>query len=193
MICLEEWEIQSTKPLIACFDIATSTGICCGRPGDPKPFVATWDLREAGTLRPRRLLYFSNLLDEFFKQNDVDVVAYEAPMPLAAMHQHGASEDVMLLLRGAIGVFEAAAARAEIEDIGAFNVQATRKHFVGQARFQKTASGRSMAKDMVLRQCDIIGIKVLSDHEADAVAGWFYCCALAHPATAHFSSPLFAR
>jgi hypothetical protein len=68
----------------------------------------TWDMRDGGTSRPRRLLYFSNLCDKFFKETTINIVRYEKPMPPSAMAERGASEEVILLLRGAIGVFEAA-------------------------------------------------------------------------------------
>jgi hypothetical protein len=154
--------------------------------------VTTWDLRAAGKSRPRRLAYLANLCDELFHQNDIDIVRIEAPLPLRAMMNVGTSEEVMLLLRGAIGVVEARASHADITDIELFQVQAARKHFLGQARFAKNKeTGRSAAKDHVLIMCDTLGIKVHNDNEADAVAGWSYCCALANPRIAHLSTPLF--
>ncbi len=182
---------MSTKPLIACFDVATSTGVCLGYPGCKHPFVVTWDLRVVGKSRPRRLLYLSDLCDKLFKSNEVDIVRYERPMPLMAMNKLGTSEEVMLLLRGAIGVLEAAAARAGIEDIDSVGVQDARQHFLGQRTFPKGKNGKSAAKDMVLRQCDILGIKVYDDNSADSVCLWSYACALANPRIAHLVTPLF--
>jgi hypothetical protein len=165
--------------------------VCIGKPGDAQPFVATWNLREAGTSRPRRLRYLFDLCDKLFRTSQIDIVRFEAPMRLAAMGKMGTSEEVMLLLRGAIGVLECAASRAEIEDIGSFDVQDARQHFLGQRRFPKGKNGKSAAKDMVLRQCEILGIEVHDDNSADAVAGWSYCCALANPRIAHHVTPLF--
>lgn len=182
---------MSIKPLIACFDIATSTGVCVGRPGEKHPLVWTWDLRRAGKSRPYRLLYLATLCVELFEAQQVDIVAYEAPMPLAVMHKIGANEETLLLLRGAIGIVEAEAARAKIETIKSFSVQDARKHFVGQRTFPKGKNGRSAAKDFVLIMCDTLGIKVTNDNEADAVAGWSYECALANPRIAHLGTPLF--
>ena len=113
-------------------------------------------------------------------------------MRLAAMGFVGTSEETMLLLRGAIGVVEACAARAGIEDIALFNVQDARKHFVGQRTFPKGKNGKSEAKTMVLNMCHTLGIKVQNDNESDAVAGWSYSCALANPRIAHLVTPLFA-
>lgn len=185
-------KLLSTEPLIAAFDVATATGVCLGRPSDRKPFVTTWNLREAGKSRPRRLLLFSRLLDSLFKGHSVDIVRYEAPMPIAVANRIGASEDVMLLLRGAIGVLEERACAAGIEDIGSFAVQDARQHFVGRRTFRRGASGKSAAKEQVMLMCRTLGIEVGDDNSADAVAGWSYCCALANPRIAHLSSPLFA-
>ena len=183
--------MSTSGPLIAAFDVATSVGVCLGKPGERQPFVTTWNLRNAGKPRPRRLLYFSNLLDKMFAENSVDMVRFESPLPIAVASKIGASEETMLLLRGAIGVLETCAMRAGIEDIDSFGVQEARKHFLGQARFPKGANGKSAAKDYVLIQCETLGIKVMTDHEADAVAGWVLSCALANPRLAHLSSPLF--
>lgn len=182
---------SSTKPLVAVFDVATSTGVCIGRVGDQHPSVATWDLRTAGTSRPRRLLYLSKLCAKFFADHRPDIVRYEKPLNIAVMSKIGASEDTLLLLRGAIGVLECEAARAEILDIDGFNVQDARQHFLGQRTFRRGSSGRSVAKDMVLIQCETLGIKVFNDNEADAVCGWHYECALLNPRIAHLTTPLF--
>lgn len=112
-------------------------------------------------------------------------------MRLAAMGKMGTSEEVMLLLRGAIGVLECEAARAEIPDIGSFNVQSARGHFVGARTFKRDASGRNTAKDAVIRQCAILGIEVHDDNAADAVCGWSYTCGLLNPRLACLVTPLF--
>lgn len=183
--------MSSTKPLIACFDVATSTGVCVGYAGEKHPLVTTWNLRAAGKSRPRRLLTFSILCQQLFKANEVDIVRYEAPMPLRAMMKMGSSEETILLLRGAIGVLEAEAARAEIENIGSVKVQDARQHFLGQRTFPRGKNGRSAAKDYVLIQCETLGIKVHTDHEADSVCLWSYTCALQNPRLAHLVTPLF--
>ena len=155
--------------------------------------MTTWNLREAGKYRPRRLLLFSKLLDAFFQKHSVDIVRYEAPMAIAVANKIGASEDVMLLLRGAIGVLEERACAAGIEDIGSFTVQDARKHFVGRRTFPKGSNGKSAAKDHVLIMCHTLGIDVQNDNESDSVAGWSYCCALANPRLAALNTPLFQK
>lgn len=177
--------------MIVVFDVATKTGVCCGKPGDKHPFVVTWDLSVAGDNRPRRLLYFSNLCDELFKRSDIEAVRYEAPLALRTMMRIGTAEGVMLLLRGAIGVLEAAAARGGIDDIGSFDVKDARQHFIGERTMKRSKDGKSRAKPAVMNMCRMMGIEVKNDNEGDAVAGWSYCCALKNPRLAVLTTPLF--
>lgn len=177
---------MSDKPVIAAFDIASKTGVCWGVPGG-KPHLATWDLWKAGE-RPARLSLFWDLLCEFFTDERPDIARYEAPMNLAGMGKAGASEETMLLLRGAIGVFETAAYRAGIKDIDSFTVFKAREHLTGKARWKS-----KQGKAEVMRVAKMLGVEVANDNEGDAFAGWSYCCGLANPRIAHLNTPLFAQ
>jgi hypothetical protein len=181
---------EKLPPLVVAFDIATSTGVCLGGVGE-KPLVTTWDMREVGPSRARRLLYFSDLCDEFFSRHKVDVLRYEAPMPIAVASQIGASEQTMLLLRGMVGVLECCAARARIFDINSFAVQDARKHLTGQRTFPRDIKGKSHAKAMVMRTAHVLGVDCKNDNESDAFCGWSYTCALLNPRLAHLVTPLF--
>lgn len=174
------------KPVIAAFDLATKTGVCWGRPG-AKPFLATWNLWEAGPVRPARLSHLWSMLTEFFEDERPDIVRYEAPMNLAGMGKAGSSEETILLLRGAIGVFEAAAFRAGVKDIGSFTVFEARKHLTNQGRWKS-----KQGKAEVLRVAKMLGVECANDNEGDAFAGWSYACGLANPRIAHLVTPLFA-
>ena len=182
---------QKPQPLVAAFDVATSTGVCLGHVGDRTPRVTTWDMREAGPSRARRLLYFSDLCDEFFRHHMIDVLRYEAPMPIAIAAKVGASEETMLLLRGMVGVLECCGARACIFDINSFAVQDARKHLTGQRTFAKGAPGKSAAKLAVLKTARMLGVDCRNDNESDAFCGWSYTCALLNPRLAHLVTPLF--
>jgi hypothetical protein len=184
---------MSHKPLVASFDLATSCGIALGRVGDKVPRVTTWDLRSTGPSRARRLLYFSNMCDELFRRHAVDVLRYEAPMPIAVASRIGASEDVILMLRGLVGILECCGARADIKDIRSFNVQDARQHFCGRRTFPKDAKGKSTAKTEVMRIAKMLGVNCSDDNSADAFVGWSYTCALLNPKLAHLCTPLFAR
>jgi hypothetical protein len=179
-------------PLVASFDVATSCGICLGRVGDKKPTTTTWNLREAGPSRSRRLLHFSNLCDDLFSKHQIDYLCYEAPLTLAVATKIGATEEVILLLRGAIGVLECCGARAGIMDIQSFNVQAARAYLLGQRTFPKDAKGKSTAKAAVMKRAQMLGVEVSTYDEADAVAGWFLTCGQLNPRISHLTTPLFA-
>jgi hypothetical protein len=123
----------------------------------------------------------------------IDIVRFESPLNIRVLMKIGASDETVTLLRGAIGVLEAATAKAGIGDVAAISVQDARKHFLGQATFKKNKAGKSPAKDYVLRQCEILGYKVSTDHEADAVAIFSYASALLNPRLAVLTTPLFGN
>ena len=58
---------MNDSPVIAAFDIATSTGVCWGRVS-LKPDVGTWNMREAGPHRPARLYNLLQRLEELFTE-----------------------------------------------------------------------------------------------------------------------------
>jgi len=182
---------EKLPPLVVAFDIATSTGVCLGRVGDRTPRVTTWDLRAVGPSRARRLLYFSDLCDEFFSRHKIDVLRYEAPMHIAVASTIGTSEETMLLLRGMIGVLECCGARASIFDINSFVVQDARGHLLGRRTFPKS-KGKSTAKAAVMKMAKALGVDCKNDNESDAFCGWSYTCALLNPRLAHLVTPLFS-
>ncbi len=187
---------MEAKPVIASFDIATSTGICWGRIGQKVPDLITWNMREAGPWRPARLLLFWQKLEDFFIEQAeiarIDQVWYEAPMAIAVANKIGANEETIALLRGMIGVLELCAMRAGITDIKSFSVQDARHHLTGQRRHGRTKSGKSEGKAEVMRVAHMLGVEVANDNEGDAFAGWSYACGLANPRLAHLVTPLFA-
>lgn len=188
--------MNDDKPVIAAFDIATSTGVCWGRVGTKHPDLATWNMREAGPLRPPRLLWFFNLCAEFFDENQIDQLWYEAPMGIAVMNKIGASEETVALLRGFVAVLELCAlrfGRLDPNQIHSFTVQDAREHLTGKRTHGRSKSGRSYGKDEVLKVAKMLGIQCKNDNEGDAFAGWSYACGLANPRIAHLVTPLFAR
>lgn len=172
-------------PCIAAFDIATVTGVCYGRVGS-KPQLETWDLKEGGGTRARRLLYLHCLLRDLFNDNkEISIVRYERPMPIIAAVKVGATEQVVQALRGAVGIVEMTAAQMNIVNIGDFYVHEARMHLIGH----KPPKGEG--KTEVFKMCRMLGVNVRTDHEADAYAGWSLACALTQPGAAHLTTPLF--
>lgn len=173
--------------LIAAFDVATATGCADGRPADGKPRFWTWDLSDAGDARPQRLALLRRFCDSYFEQQrnerrQVDEVVYELPLGIGtiarmmAARQFNTSEDVLLMLRGAIGVLEGCAAHAGVPIIRGMDIKDARKHLTGQRTFP---SGD--AKDATTRGCRALGWRVENDNEADACALWSLACGQANP------------
>lgn len=178
------------KPFIAFFDIATVTGCADGFVGDA-PRLWSWDARDAGEGRPWRLAHLANWFDAYFRDQHVDQAWCEAPMPvsiLARMGERGpaASEDVILYLRGAVGVFEAAAARAGVPLITMVGAQDIRQTFTGKRTFKDRDEGKRAAM-AIARMLDWNPVNF---DEADAAAGWLHACAQTDPRVAFQISPL---
>ncbi len=163
---------MSSGPFIAAFDIATATGVCDGNPGS-RPRCFTWFMSDAGDLRPFKLCYFRNLLDEYFKYHNISAVYYEAPLNIRTLMTIGASDDTVALLRGAVGVLESCAVHAGIEVVEAVPVQTARKTLTGHGTF-KRIKGKSAAKDAIMAAAGLRGVHVTTDHEADAYAVWYH-------------------
>lgn len=176
------------RPVILALDVATLTGYCLGRVGAREPLIGSINLRDVGTSRPRRFLYLAKSLASLFASHEIDQVRFESPMNIAVAARVGATEEVMLLLRGAIGVVECEAARAGIEDIDSFTVQEARKHVLDVGRVPK-----GTGKKEVMKAVTALGYKCANEDQSDALAGWLYCSALADPRRAHLVTPLFAE
>lgn len=170
-----------TGRLIAAFDLATVTGCADGRAGDRNPRLWSWDLHDGGDDRPRKLAYLRRFLDAYFAETQVDEVIYELPMnigTIASMMKRGifvTSEDVLMMLRGLIGVLEASAAHHGLPVRG-IDVKDARKHLTGQRTFPD-----GTAKQATLRACRALGWPAETDNESDAAALWSLACGQANP------------
>ena len=173
--------------MILTLDVATSTGFCLGRVGASEPVIGSINLRDVGTFRPRRFLYLAKALASLFARYEIDQVRFEAPMNIAVAARVGATEETMLLLRGAVGVVELEAMRAGIEDIDSFTVQEARKHLLGTERLPK-----GTGKKEIMKSVTMLGYKCANEDQSDAVAGWLLSCALVDPRRAHLVTPLFS-
>lgn len=170
---------------VAGFDIATSCGVADGEPGK-RPRCWTWSLaKPAG--RPAKLALLMAYCERYFAENRLDAVFYEAGMTARVAMHVGCRDDTFALLRGAIGIVEACAARACIPTIRAVNVQDARKHFVGRRSFPKGQS-----KQAVWQHCKLLRWPAANLDESDALAIWDWGCAQVNPRTSYVSAPLFA-
>lgn len=173
------------KPLICGMDIATSCG-CAHGTADQKPRAWTWNLRDAGKDRHAKLALLMRHCERYFAENPVDALFYERGLSLAAAMEIGMSDDTMALLRGAIGVVEACAARAGVPRIEGVGVQTARSQFLGAGRIPK-----GQGKVLVRERCRVLGWQVVNDDEADAACIWSMGVGIMSPMNAHRSTPLF--
>jgi hypothetical protein len=174
--------------IIAAFDIATSTG-CADGPANGRPRCWTWSLkRPVG--RPAKLAMLRDYADRYFAENRPDAVFYERGLGIAAAMEIGMSDDTMALLRGAIGIIEASAAKARIPHIQDVGVQEARRYLLGPGRIPK-----GQGKALVRERCRVLGWKVsdANDDEADAACIWAFGCGQMSPSMAAYSTPLFSR
>ena len=178
--------MRNGRPLIAGFDIATSCGCADGAPGG-KPRVWTWKLSDYGKARTDKLSALMRYCERYFASYRVDALFYERGLSLAAAMEIGMSDDTMALLRGAIGVVEACAARAGVPRIEAVGVQEARRHLLGSGRIPK-----GQGKQLVRERCRVLGWHTANEDESDACAIWSLGCGLMNPMAAHLSTPLFA-
>lgn len=158
---------------IAAFDVATATGCCDGLADGSPPRFWSWHMDDAGDGRPRRLAYLRRFCDAYFAQQRVDEVVYELPLSIGFIVQmmkqnkFVTSEDVLMMLRGSIGVLESCAAFAGVPVIRGIDIKDGRKHLLGRRTFPD-----GEAKAMTIRGCRALGWAVESGDEADACAIW---------------------
>jgi hypothetical protein len=172
--------------LVAAFDIATSTGCADGQSGG-RPRCWTWSLKRSGT-RSAKLALLRDYADRYFAENRPDAVFYERGLGIAAAMEIGMSDDTMALLRGAIGVVEASAAKARIPHIHAVGVQEARRYLLGPGRIP-----RGEGKALVRERCRVLGWAAANDDESDAACIWALGCGQMSPAMAAYTTPLFSR
>jgi len=174
------------SPLVVGLDIATSTGVAYGR-ANGNPDVRTWDLRKSGKSRPYRLAFLADLCFEFFGSFNVDMLFYEQGLTLAAAYEIGTSEETFAMLRGAIGVVEAVAAKCKIPIIRPVKVMDARKHLLGAGRIPK-----GEGKKLVFDRCRALRWPVTNEDESDAAAIWSLGCGEANPLSSAMVTPLFS-
>jgi len=167
---------------IAAFDVATACGCADGVAGAGKPRFWTWYLSDAGEGRPRRLAYLRRFCDAYFAEQKVDEVVYELPMGIGTIARMMAagkfktSDEVLMTLRGAIGVLECCAAHAGVPIVRGIEIKDARKHLLGRATFKD-----GKAKEMTIRGCRSLGWEVENDNEADAGALWSLAVGQSNP------------
>ena len=174
------------SPIVVGMDIATTTGVAYGR-ANGNPDVRTWDLRKGGKSRPYRIAELADRCFEFFGKVQPDMLFYEQGLTLAAAYEIGTSEETFALLRGAIGVVEAVAAKCRIPIIRPVKVMDARRHLLGAGRIPK-----GEGKKLVFDRCRALRWPVTNMDESDSCAIWSLGCGDANPLSSAMMTPLFS-
>jgi hypothetical protein len=170
--------------LVVGFDLATVTGCADGEPGST-PRCFTWNLGKGD--RPHKLALLYRYFGRYLAEQRPDAVFYERPLPLGAGWGKGMSDDTATLLRGAIGLVEALSCAAALPVRGVTAAE-VRRYILGPGRLR---SGEG--KQAVWQACRALKWPVHTLDESDAAAVWAYGCGMVKTASAHASTPLFAR
>lgn len=155
---------------VLAFDLATSTGVAVGSPGDT-PVWATVDL---GKRLPdaQKFSRAIRMVQHFVQQHRPDVIAIEGSAGGAVRSE---------FLTGLVACVKGAASLYGVE-VEAHNIGAVRAHFCGRhitsqaAEFrhlpanQRKRAARGAAKAAVMGKCHALGWPVSDDNQADACA-----------------------
>lgn len=176
--------------IVTAFDIATATGACDGALETSRmatPRLWTWRLE--GETVGARLHCFACLLNNYFETEPCDRVVYELPMPIAVMTEIGATESVVALLRGAVGVL-LERCHAHSKPVEGMSVQSARRAVLGWSTNSKKSGEKTKVR--VMREVrSFFKINPANDNEADAFVVWSAACARMNPRLASAMTPLF--
>lgn len=141
--------------MIVAFDLATTTGVACGRPCD---VPVAWSFRLTGS-HDKRFGEMLRTVNRIFREREPTNIVIEAPF----VGRHPAVARLLYGLRGVVlGV-----AHLHGVDVQERMVSDIRKYFLGHA-----GGRRKDAKARVMERCREIGWTVRNDDEADALALW---------------------
>jgi hypothetical protein len=171
--------------IVLALDLASQTGWAVGPPGgDP----TSGTMRFGGEGRSHEATFAGALrwMSDKCMLYRPTVVVWEAPLPTSFK---GGSTNIntSTLLFGLPAIIGAVAHLKGIYDVRKARTTDVRHHFIGS-----NPKGKD-GKKLVQRQCRAMGFDVADDNEADAIATWFYMCALIDPKLAVVPTPLPAR
>lgn len=154
--------------IILSLDIATRTGVALGRAGQ-KPRAISIDLGKGLSYGVR----FANAIrytDSLIRKHKPDLVVFEAAV--GGDKRHPLLTGLAAAVQG-----QATVMQARVEPVA---IASVRKHFLGRHLTSKDYphlgqdEARQAIKCEVMRRCQILGMPVRDDDEADAVAIFDY-------------------
>lgn len=172
-------------PSILFLDVAGIVGCSEGRPGE-KPRSWHWKLGGEGASQEERGYSLLRKLSEHLQVSQPRLVGIEAPLAPAVLANIGSKADDAAFQMGTAFLAKVVAYGRGVPMIKFVNVQDVRQHFVQQRRFK----GKNDGKRAVLQRCRDLGWEVDTFDEADAAAGWSYCCHRWFPRHAQHVEPL---
>ncbi|WP_406646908.1 hypothetical protein QEZ52_00410 [Aliisedimentitalea scapharcae] len=167
--------------IVAGLDVATTTGVCLGEPGQTPQFLS----RDLGQGKPHELR-FSNamrLAHELISDHGVEAIGIEEPI----INPKRDSKEKLRLLFGLVSSIQGWAALKGVPCV-TFEVGTIDKHFVGAKLI-----GRDNRKRAIMGRCQMLGWNPQSFDESDAGAVFDIMCAHQSPSYAAQSGLLLSR
>jgi hypothetical protein len=175
---------------ILALDIATTTGWARGLVGCDAPSTGSVRFRKSSQTGATDNMVFGACLSwisELLRPEPrPDILIVEAMLPPEAMKGE-TSRAVRDRLAGLHGVVRGVAHLRGIGEIAHAEVNAVRRHFLGES------PKRERAKRETIERCKALGWRATDDNSADACALWSFGCSLIDPAQALRVSPLFNK
>jgi hypothetical protein len=170
---------------ILALDLATITGFAYGELGAAGP-MAAGSTRFGKVDCTRDAMFGAALrwLNSTMAENAVDCVVFEEPLHfgLRRGRSRPGNDEVSY---GLAAIVRAVAYLRKIYKVKQVRTIDVRRHFIGDN------PKRDIAKRETVARCLELGIRVADDNAADAVATWFYQCALLRPELALKTTRLF--
>lgn len=165
-------------------DCATTFGWACDNPSGDRPLGGAVRLRSDDV--DDAYTEFRQHLREIIQVHQPDVLAYEAPLPVAMGSNFAnimARAATIRKLQGLVAHAGQLGTTLREPPVEA-EVSTIRKHFCGNGRAKK---------DEVQARCRLLGWQFVDDNQADALALWCYVKAMLEPTWSPNSTPLFGR
>ena len=171
---------------ILSLDLASCTGFCYGAPGEAIP--------EFGSIRfgkvdcSRQAVFGGALrwVNQFLAAHDTHRIVFEEPLHFGLRRGNSRAGNDEIAY-GLPAIVQAVAFMRGIYEVHTRRTSDVRQHFIGEN------PKREIGKHMTMMRCRALGFHVVDDNQADAVATWFYECALIDPSQALRATPLFGR
>lgn len=165
--------------MIIALDLASTTGICIGKP-NTSPIFFTESLGDVGGGHGERMAQAIRMTNRLIKQYQPTFIALEAPIKTNKTQK--VVEELLMGLRGCvIGI-----AHMHHVPLEQFEISTVRRHFIGHGGLKSKP-----AKDAVMKRCKQLGWNPKNFDESDSGAVWDYACSRQSRSHSLQGTPLF--